>query len=319
MKAAVVDAFDSPPRYGDFPEPAAEADEVLVNVRAAAVTQLARFFAAGKHPAAPRPPMVPGMDGVGLVDGRRVYFSFPRPPVGSMAELVAVKRSYCVPIPDELDDVTAAAAANPGMASWVGLTRRARLVRGESVLVNGAAGISGRMAIQVAKHLGARRVVATARNPAAEAALRSLGADAFIPLSDDSAALAEAFRGELRAHGIDVVLDFLYGSSAEAFLQACVGPARGAAEPRVRFVQIGTLAGPHITLPALALRSSGLELLGSGLGSASHLELMAGIGEFLAAYPSAGFHIDTAVAALSDVTAAWSRPSSARLVLKTQG
>ena len=317
MKAAVVESFEAGPRYGDFPEPQAEPDEVVVSVKAAAVTQLARAFAAGKHPAAPRPPVVPGTDGVGVVEGRRVYFAFPRPPLGSMAEQVAVKRSFTVPVPESVDDVTAAAASNPGMSSWVGLTRRARFERGESVLVNGAAGISGRLAIQVAKQLGARRVVATARNPAVEAELRELGADAFIVLEQDASALTDAFRRELREHGIDVVLDYLYGNPAEAFIHACVGPGRGAAEPRVRFIQLGTLAGPNITLPATALRGSGLELLGNGLGAVSNQELVRGIGEFLATYRAGGFRVETAVAPLRDVAAAWSQASRARLVFTT--
>ncbi len=315
MKAAVVESFDSPPRYAEFEAPVPAPDEVLVAMKAAAVTQLTRIFAAGKHPAAPKPPFVPGTDGVGVVEGKRMYFGFPRPPAGSMAELVAVKRRYTVPVPDELDDVTAAAAANPGMSAWSSLTRRARFVRGEAVLVNGAAGTSGRMAIQVAKYLGARRVVATARNPNVEAELRALGADAVIVLAPNQAELTEAFRRELREHGVDVVLDYLYGSSAEALLQACVGPGRGDAEPRVRFVQIGTIAGPNVTLSATVLRSSGLELLGSGLGSLSHEEHVKGIGEFLAVYRAAGFRIETQAAPLRDVESAWTRPTAARVVL----
>jgi NADPH:quinone reductase-like Zn-dependent oxidoreductase len=317
MQAAVVESFEAAPRFGDFPAPVAGPDEVLISVKAAAVTQLTRAFAAGKHHAAPHPPMVPGLDGVGISAGGRVYFAFPRAPVGSMAELTAVKRIYCVPVPDDLDDVTAAAAANPGMSSWVGLTRRARLVGGESVLVNGAAGVSGRLAIQVAKHLGARRVIATARNPAVDVELRALGADTVIVLSEDSGALTDAFRRELHEHGVDVVLDYLFGNSTEAFIQACVGPGRGAAEPRVRFIQLGTLGGPNITLPATALRSSGLELLGMGLGAVAHEELVVGIGEFLAAYRAAGFRVETTAVPLRDVEAAWSRPSRARLVLTT--
>jgi len=317
MKAAVVASFEAAPRYGEFAPPQPEADEVLVSVKAAAVTQLARAFAAGKHHAAAKPPVVPGMDGVGVLDGQRVYFAFPRPPVGSMAEQVAVKRIYTVPLPADVDDVTAAAASNPGMSSWVGLTRRAQFRSGESVLVNGAAGVSGRLALQVAKRLGARRVVATARNPDVEAELRELGADAFIVLGQDASALSDAFRRELRDHGVDVVLDYLYGSSAEAFIQACVGPGRGAAEPRVRFIQLGTLASPNLTLPAAALRSSGLELLGAGLGAVSNQELVRAIGEFLADYRAAGFRAETDVAPLREVETAWSRPSRARLVLTT--
>jgi NADPH:quinone reductase-like Zn-dependent oxidoreductase len=315
MKAAVVESFESAPRYAEFEAPVPAAEETRVRVHAAAVTQLARIFAAGKHFAAPKPPFVPGIDGVGVVEGKRMYFAFPRAPVGSMAEEVAVNRRYTVPVPDDVDDVTAAAAANPGMAAWCGLTRRARFARGESVLVNGAAGASGRLAIQIAKYLGARRVVATARNPAVEPELRALGADALVVLAQSQADLTEAFRHELRAHGVDVVLDFLYGNTAEALLQACVGPARGDAEPRVRFVQIGTLAGPNVTLPAMILRSSGLELLGSGLGALSNAELVTGIGEFLAVYRAGGFRIETATAPLREVESAWNRPTTARLVL----
>lgn len=315
MRAAVVTSFERPPRFGEFVDPAPTADEVVVTVKAAALSNLVRLLATGKHPSAVPPPFVPGVDGVGVVDGERVYFAFPRAPVGSMGERTAVPRRQCVSVPASVDDLTVAAAANPGMASWASLTRRARFVRGEAVLVNGAAGVSGRLAIQVAKHLGARRIVATARNPGVEAELRELGADAFIPILDSQAELTNAFRHELREHGLDVVLDFLFGNPAEALLHACIGPGRGAAEPRVRFVQIGTLAGPNITLPGAALRSSGLELFGTGLGALSHAELVACIGEFFRSYVAGGFQVAATAVPLSDVEAAWGRTSRERIVL----
>ena len=314
VKAAVVSSFESPPQLADFPAPVAEPDEVLVEVKAAALSQLVKAQAAGKFYGSAAPPFVPGADGVGLVDGQRVYFAFPRAPVGSMAERTAVKRAYVLPLPGELDDVTAAAAGNPGMAAWAGLTRRARLVRGESVLVNGAAGISGRLAIQVARHLGARRVVATARNRATEPALRALGADAFIALDQPPVELTAAFRSELGGEGVDVVLDYLFGAPAEAFIAATIGRARGVAEPRIRFVQVGAVAGLNIALPGAALRSSGLELLGTGLGAVSHQELVACIGELFQAYRPAGFAVELRAAPLSDVAATWHQPGSARTV-----
>lgn len=315
MKAALSTSFERPPRFGEFTDPTPAADEVLVTVKAAALSNLVRFLAAGKHPASVPPPFVPGVDGVGLLDGERVYFAFPRPPVGSMAERSAVPRRHVVRVPPNVDDLTAAAAANPGMASWASLTRRARFVRGEAVLINGAAGVSGRLAIQVAKHLGARRIVATARNPAVEAELRELGADAFIPIVESQSELTSAFRRELHDHGLDVVLDFLFGNPAEALLHACIGPGRGAAEPRVRFVQIGTLAGPNITLPGAALRSSALELLGTGLGSLSHEELVTCIGEFFESYVAGGFRIQATAVPLSEVESAWGRTARERIVL----
>lgn len=314
MKAAVVSSFETPPQLGDFPAPVAEADEVLVEVKAAALSQLVRAQAAGKHYSGAKPPLVPGADGVGRCDGQRVYFAFPRAPVGSMAEVTAVKRAYVIPVPAELDDLTAAAAGNPGMSSWAALTRRAAFKAGESVLINGAAGTSGRLAIQVAKHLGARRVVATARDRATEPALRALGADAFIALDQPAADLTAAFRSELAGDGIDVVLDYLFGGPAEAFVAATIGRATGKAEPRIRFVQIGAAAGLNISLPGAALRSSGLELLGTGLGALSNQELLACIGEVFRVYAAAGFRVEAQAVPLADVSAAWQRSGTARTV-----
>jgi NADPH:quinone reductase-like Zn-dependent oxidoreductase len=315
VRAAVVSSFDSPPRYGSFDDPSAQTDELLVRVEFAALSNLTRIFASGKHPSAGQPPFVPGVDGVGEHAGKRVYFAFPRAPFGSMAERTVVNRRYCVPLPDAVDAVTAAAAANPGMAAWASLTRRARFVRGETVLVNGASGVAGRLAIQVAKHLGARRVVAAARNNQVEAELRALGADAFIELTLSHAELSHAFRRELVEHGIDVVLDYVYGGPAEALLHACVGPGRGDAEPRVRFVQIGTMAGPTVTLPAIALRGSGLELLGAGLGALSHAELVSCIAEFFESFVAGGFRIEARRVPLAEIESAWSQLRRERLVV----
>jgi NADPH:quinone reductase-like Zn-dependent oxidoreductase len=314
VKAAVVTSFDSPPQLGSFARPVAEADEALVEVKAAALTQLVRAQAAGKHYSGATPPLVPGADGVGLWQGQRVYFAFPRAPVGSMAECAAVKRAYVVPVPAELDDVTAAAAGNPGMASWAGLTRRASFKAGESVLVNGAAGTSGRLAIQVAKYLGARRVVATARDRSTESALRALGADAFIALDQPAAELTAAFRAELAGDGVDVVLDYLFGAPAEAFVAATIGRASGRAEPRIRFVQVGSAAGLNIALPGAALRSSGLELLGTGLGAVSNQELLACISELFRVYAAAGFLVEARAVPLDGVASAWQSGGSARTV-----
>lgn len=309
MKAAVVENVELPPRYADFPEPQARAGEVMVNVRAAALSQLVRAQASGKHYSSPKPPFAPGADGVGvLADGQRVYFAFPRGPVGAMAERVAVSADCVVAIPDGIDDITAAAIANPGMSSWAALTERAHFKPGEAVLINGATGASGRLAIQIAKHLGAGRIVVTGRNPATEPELLALGADCFIALQQDAPALRQQLREEINA-GIDVVLDYLWGPSAEAIISAADSHAPGAAARRIRFVNIGSLGGASIAMPAGALRSSGLELMGSGLSSVSNAALVRCIGELLRAIPEAGLRIEALTKPLDQVESVWSDSS----------
>ncbi|MHC6225539.1 quinone oxidoreductase family protein [Pseudomonas sp. X10] len=316
MRAAIVHSFDQPPRYGEIDPPQAAPGEVLVRVRAAALSQLVRAQASGKHYSSGKTlPVVPGADGVGLLeDGTRVYFAFPRTPIGAMAETVAVDARYCVPVPDAVDDITAAAIANPGMSSWAALQERARFEPGERVLINGAAGTSGRLAIQVAKHLGASRVVATARNRTVEAELRELGADEFICLDQPAEQLTAALREQIHGHGIDVVLDYLWGPPAACILDAVVSHGSGEAAPRLRFVNIGALAGAHLSMSPGALRSSGLEMLGSGLGSVSNEGLVKVVGQLLQAIGTAGLEVEAEAVPLSEVESAWQRNARERIV-----
>ena len=320
MNAAVVHSFDTPPQLGTFAAPVPEAGMQIITVTAAALSPLVRAQASGKHYSSEtRFPFVPGVDGVGRrADGSRVYFAFPQAPNGAMAERTTVQDEYIVPVPQELDDVAAAALANPGMSSWAALTARARLVPGETVLVNGATGSAGRLAVQIAKHLGAGKVVATGRNPVRLDALRALGADVTISLEQSDETLRRQFREEAGA-GIDVVLDYLWGHSAEVFFSALTGSGSGEAAPRLRYVQIGGAGGPVIAFPASVLRSSGLELLGSGLGSVSHAGLVAAIGAMLQAAVPAGLRIDTETAPLSDVEDAWTRDTGEKRLVFAVG
>jgi NADPH:quinone reductase-like Zn-dependent oxidoreductase len=316
MKAAIVNSFDKVPEYGEFDEPVVQAGEVLVKVGAAGLSQLVRGQAAGRHYSSSGVfPFIPGVDGVGkLADGRRVYFAFPRAPFGTMAELSVVQSSQCVALPDEVDDVTAAAAANPGMSSWVALNERAKFVAGETVLINGATGVSGRLAIQIAKYLGARRVIATGRDEASVAELPSLGADSVIALNQSPERLTEIFRKEIRESGVNVILDYLWGASAESMIAAVAGHGSSNAEPRIRYVQIGSVTGQTITLSSGALRSSGLELLGSGLGSVSFEALVKNIGEFMKAVVPGKLKIEAQTVPLTQVAAVWSSKTAERIV-----
>jgi NADPH:quinone reductase-like Zn-dependent oxidoreductase len=318
MKAAVVESFDGPPRYADFREPDADAGEMLVKVRAAALSNLVKGQASGKHySSAGQLPLVPGNDGVGtLPDGTRVYFIGPRAPFGTMAEWSVVSSRRTIELPHGVDDVTAAALGNPGLASWGALIGRARLQAGESVLVNGATGVAGQQAVQVAKVLGAKRVIATGRDEAALERLRSLGADATISLQQPGEALTATFR-EVLAAGVDVVLDYLWGSSAEALLGAAQGRGGMGAEPRVRYVQIGSISGETISLPASLLRSSGLELMGSGLGSLSAVAIVESLKKMYEVAASTGLKIETEAVPLSEVESAWGRAESGRRMVFT--
>jgi NADPH2:quinone reductase len=139
--------------------------------------------------------------------------------------------------------------------------------------------------------------------------LKSLGADSVISLSQDHNALVNALREEWDNTGVDVVLDYLWGQPAEAVFEAISRKGLSHSAPRVRYIQIGGSAGATVTLPAATLRSSGLEILGSGFGSASMQQIREAIGEFFAAAASQAFQARIRTAPLSEVETLWNEPS----------
>jgi NADPH2:quinone reductase len=319
MNAAVVTAFDRPPRYSSFAEPVPAEGEQLVNVTAAGLHPIVRALASGTHYGSTGElPLIAGVDGVGrLENGARVYFGVSRKPFGTFAERALAPSWMCLPLPDGIGDETAAGIANPAMSSWVALTARAKFAAGESVLILGATGTAGQLAVQIAKRLGARRVVAAGRNPQALEKLRGLGADATVSLDQERPALVSQFRRELAEAGVDVVLDYLCGPPAEAAIEAISQKGLQNTAPRIRFVQIGSSAGNAISLPAAALRSSGLELLGSGFGSASLVQILEALAEFFQAAGRQPFQFETRSAPLRDVEALWnSSEQGVRLVFQ---
>ena len=201
MKAAVLEGIGKTPKCEGFEEPEAGEGEALVRVLAASLKPVDRQLAAGTHFASPREadlPLICGTDGVGtLEDGTRVFFGGCRRPFGAMAELSVVPRAFCFPLPPGMSDETAAALANPGVSAWLSLTHRAKLAGGESVLVLGATGVTGQLAVQIAKLLGALRVVGVGRNERVLARLGDLGADATIQLDQAPEALKEAYVSEM--------------------------------------------------------------------------------------------------------------------------
>ncbi|MDR0457630.1 MAG: zinc-binding alcohol dehydrogenase family protein [Burkholderiaceae bacterium] len=302
MKAAIVKAPNSAPVYGDFAEPVARDGLIVVDVKASAMSNLTKARAAGAHYSSDGQfPVIAGIDGVGVTaQGQRVYFARPEAPFGALAERALVDARRCITLPDGLDDATAAAIAIPGMSSWAALTERARFQAGQTVLINGATGASGRLAVQIAKHLGARRVIATGRHATALESLKRLGADTTIALEPDEASLIRAFAPVFH-EGVDVALDYLWGTSARVLL---IAAARASAQP-VCFVQIGSISGDEIALPGAVLRAAPITLLGSGIGSISLPRLCAAVqGVFQAAAP-ARLEIATQAVPLSALAEHW--------------
>jgi NADPH:quinone reductase-like Zn-dependent oxidoreductase len=317
MNAAVLHAFGKPPRFEQFAEPAVGEGEVLVHVLAAALHPSARAVASGTHYASPKElPAIVGLDGCGrLNDGARVFFGGPRPPGGTMAQRCAVARARCWPIPDSLDDATAAAIANPALSSWLPLVCSAHLAPGETVLILGATGTAGKLAIQIAKLLGAGRVVAAGRNEQTLRTLRELGADATVSLALPEQQLIEAFAREGGDNGYNVIVDYLWGRPTELLLGALTR-AEFLIEPsNVRLLPIGESAGPAISLHAGVFRSAGLAIPGGGFPPPS---VFLDIYNQLMAYAADGkLRIETERVPLADIERAWQRSDlhGRRLVL----
>lgn len=270
MKAAILYSPGDLPQYADIAEPLVQdANELLLTVTAAALKNLDRSQAKGTHystnsTAEAQPPArIIGGDAVGtLPDGTRVYAVGSS---GTLAERARIDRHRLVKLPAGLDDATAAALPNAVIGAAMALRFRASLQPGDTVLINGATSVTGRVAVQLAKLYGAGRVIATGRNPKSLQALAGLGADDVISLQQPDEALVDQLRTRHAATPIDVIIDYVWGHSAELLLLALRGT--GTFTHRVRFVSVGTVAGDSVLLSAATLRSVDLQLSGSGLGS----------------------------------------------------
>ncbi len=322
MKAAVVFKKGEGPKYvEDFEEPKVQNEnELLIVVKASAVKNLDKMQASGKHYSMQNElftAKVVGGDGVGLLsDGTRVYGIGIN---GMIAEKAIVEKSRIVKLPENIDDATAAALPNAVMGSALALRFRANLKEGEIVLINGATGVTGKIAVQIAKHYGAKKVIATGRNEQSLKELLSLGADEVISLKQGNETFVEHIKKIHQQTPIDVVIDYLWGQSSEQILTALKG--NGGFSHRTRYITVGGTMSDTITLSSSILRSTDIHISGSGIGTWTKEEIMLLITEILPEMFQLAadnkLKIDTEIAEIKDVEVLWNAeiPGGKRLVI----
>jgi NADPH:quinone reductase-like Zn-dependent oxidoreductase len=315
IRAAVLHGIGQTPRYEPFPAPVPGDGEAVVTVTAAALKPSDRLMANGVHYAPAAFPQVAGLDGVGrLDDGTRVAFLPPVRPYGGMAEQALVRQGLWLEVPRSVDDVTAAAFANPGMAAWKTVVWEGGLAAGQTALVLGATGLSGRIATQLA--VGQRaRVVAAGRNQRILDQLVARGAAAAIRVDRPPHELAAAIAA---AGPYDLVVDYLWGAPAEAAFAALARPGAGdgQAPDLTRYILVGMSAGEKACLPAIALRAAPVQLAGSGIGGPASLAQTAAAYAGLLRQVAAGeIVMDVDAVPLAEVEKTWDRADGGRRVV----
>jgi NADPH:quinone reductase-like Zn-dependent oxidoreductase len=313
MRAAVLESYDRPPKAGEFEqEPHAEDGSVAMDVSVAGLNPVDLYTAAGQLASKPPLPSVAGKEGIGSVDGRRVYFDSPVAPFGSMAERVQVNADALVEVPGDVDDALVVSFGIAGLAAWLGMEWRGRLQRGETVLVLASSGVVGQIAVQGARLLGAGRVVAAARHEESLARARDeLGADATV-LLDSGNDLPERMR-EAAGGQLDMVVDPVWGEPAMAALEAL---SEGG-----RLVQIGNSAGATAEVTARTVRTGVKSILGHTNFSAPQ-EVKAEAFKTMCRHAAAGeLAVPVEEVALDSVEDAWERQADGphhKLVIRVQ-
>ncbi|GIU95859.1 MAG: NADPH:quinone reductase [Gaiellaceae bacterium] len=300
MRAALVSELGSPPTVAEI-----EADG-SIEIVAVALNPLDLAVAAGRfYGGHPPLPYVPGAEAVGRLDGARVYLFGEGCGVrrdGFLRERTDFPPELAVPVPDELDDATAAASGIAGVAAWVPLARLAPVRRDDRVLVLGASGLVGKIAVQVARLLGAERVVAAGRSAEKLAPLTELGADAQVVL--DGEGVVERMRDACGGDGPTVVLDPLWGAPVEAAIEA--------AAPKARVVNLGQSAGPVATVASAAVRGKQLTILGHANVSLPPDERRAAYEEVAAHVAAGRIRIERETFTLEQVANAWQAQAAGR-------
>jgi NADPH:quinone reductase-like Zn-dependent oxidoreductase len=308
MKAAILKSPGVSPEYGDFAEPVVGEGQELVELLAAAIHPIVRSLAAGSHyGSAGIWPLIPGVDAVARTPGGDlIYTGFIQPPYGTLAERMAVPSAIRFALPPGSNAVEIAAGVNPGLASWLPLQARAGEVDAlGTVLILGVTGMAGTLAVQNANALGAARVVGLGRNPAGLERAANLGAHVVAITAErgaDAAAIADALAGTAPS----IVLDFLWGTPAEATFAALARRGLEEDAANIAYVAIGAMAGPEASVPASLLRSRRIRISGTGAGSASIADVLAQVPAYIQLIADGRIQVPTQSYPLSSIGEAWS-------------
>ncbi|MCQ9636349.1 zinc-binding dehydrogenase [Chryseobacterium sp. WG14] len=307
MKAAILKEIGTIPFYGEHAEPIVESnDQVLVKVKASSIKHLDLARASGKHYTTyDNLPAVVGMDGVAVLEnGQRIYAMGI---TGMMAKKAIVQKDNWVIVPEGLDDCTAAALPNFLVGSDAALRLKGSIKVGDIILINGATGSTGMMAVQMAKFHHAGFIIATGRNPEVLEKLKELGADLIISLNQPEEQVINDFKEAYSTHPFDIVVDYLWGRPSEMLLEAL---SMLPSQKETKIITVGGMAGPAINLNSANLRSKNIVLMGSGIGSISKQELsgylLNSLPEIFEYAATGKLYVDLKIFPLEEVTNAWS-------------
>jgi NADPH:quinone reductase-like Zn-dependent oxidoreductase len=307
MKAAVLHSPDSVPVYGDFDDPVAGPGSEIVEFVAAGIHQITRSVAVGRHYSRGGTfPVIPGLNAVArTASGEMVFTSSGEPPYGTFAERIASPDAMRFPLPDDAPPEAVAAGVNPGMASWLPLkARQAEAGNLGTVLILGVTGMSGFLAAQNARLLGAARVVGAGRSESGLERAAAAGAQT-LALTGDRDTDAEVLAKVLDGDPPGLVLDFVWGPVAETAFGALARRGPGEDSTDIKYVQIGALAGAEAAVPSSLLRSRRLTISGSGAGSVPAADIKAQIPLYIQLIADGSVQVPFRTFPLSDISAAW--------------